>query len=300
MSEAWRQQSERSTPLALKTIRWIALNLGRNPARLLLYPITLYFLLFAPAQRRASLNYLSRVLDKKPNWLHAAKHIHSFASTILDRVFLLTGRFDDLNIQFPEVNLPLLFSQQGRGCLLLGSHIGSFEVLRSYATNKSPLPLKILMHEEHNANIVKILNTLNPGLANMVIDLGHQDCMLQVREYLAAGYAIGLLGDRAMKNEKTTRCELLGDSVELTMAPMVMAASLKIPVVMFFGLYRGGNQYDIHFELLAEKIKLNRETRLEDLKNWTQQYATKLEHYLKMAPYNWFNFYDYWGDERHL
>lgn len=297
MSETWRRQPERSTPLALKTICLIALKLGRHPARLLLYPITLYFLLFAPAQRRASLNYLARVFDSKPNWLHAAKHIHSFASTVLDRVFLLTGRFDDLNIQFPEINLPVRFSQQGKGCLLLGSHIGSFEVLRSFATKKSPLPLKILMHEEHNPNIVKIFNALNPGLANMIIDLGHQDCMLQVREFLDRGYAVGMLGDRVMKSEKTTLCELLGDAVEFTTAPILMAASLKVPVVMFFGLYKGGNQYEIHFELLAEKIKLRRETRVEDLRFWMQKYVTKLEHYMKKAPYNWFNFYDYWDDE---
>ena len=76
MTKSWQVHKERSTPLALKIIRWIAQNLGRPFARTLLYPITLYFLVFASAQRKASLLYLSKVLNRKPNWLDVARHIH--------------------------------------------------------------------------------------------------------------------------------------------------------------------------------------------------------------------------------
>ena len=54
MSRSWRRQRERGTPGALRLIRWIALHLGRTSARLLLFPITLFFLAVAAPQRRAS------------------------------------------------------------------------------------------------------------------------------------------------------------------------------------------------------------------------------------------------------
>lgn len=296
MSSAWQSQSERSNPLALTTIRWIALKLGREPARVLLYPITLYFLLFAPQQRRASLNYLRRVLREKPTWFDAARHIHSFASTILDRVFLFSGQFDQLDISFPQINLPLQYHQKGKGSLLLGSHLGSFEVLRSYAIKKCPLPLKVLMDQDHNPMIVKILSALNSDMANMVIPLGNPESFLKVKECIENDYAVAILGDRAMNDEKTVECVFFGERVSFPTAPIILAASTNAPVILFFGLYLGGNRYKIYFDLLAEKIELSRENRQHSIQQWVQKYVDKLETTASLAPYNWFNFYDYWHD----
>jgi predicted LPLAT superfamily acyltransferase len=297
MSTAWQKQGERSNRLALTTICWIAQHLGRPAARAILYPITFYFLLFAPAQRRASRDYLKRVLERMPTWLDVARHIHWFASTILDRVFFLTGRFDVFDIGFPSVNLPLSYASRGQGAVLLGGHLGSFEVLRSYAIRKCPLPIKILMYEEHNPMIIDVLNGLNPDVADMVIHLGQPESLLQVKESIEAGYAVGMLGDRVLGDEKTVECQFLGDMVSFPTAPIVIAAALQAPVILFFGLYLGGSRYEIHFELLAERIVLGRSTRQRDIQRWTQCYVARLEWYTRRAPYNWFNFFDYWQDE---
>ncbi len=296
---SWQIHKERSTPIALYSIRWIALHLSRPIARVFLYPITLYFLIFARAQRKASLQFLSRVYDHKPGLLDVARHIHCFASTILDRVYLMTGDFGKLDITFPAENMPLKYSQQGTGCILLGSHIGSFEVLRSYAVRKCPLPIKILMYEGQNPMIVQVLNTLNPTLSNMIIPIGDPDSLLQVRDAVDAGSAVGMLGDRVMdsKNEKTVQCTLLGGTVSLPAAPIIIAASLKVPVIVFFGIFKGGNKYELYFELLAERIDLNRKNRQQDIQFWMQQYANILEKHIRKAPYNWFNFYDYWLED---
>ncbi len=299
MKSSWQSYQERSNPLALKSIRWIALHMGRPVARILLFPITFYFLLFAPAQRRASLLYLARVLDRKPGVLDVARHIHCFASTILDRVYLMTGQFDKLNISFPHENMPLKYSRKGIGCILLGSHIGSFEVLRSYAIRKCPLPIKILMYEGQNPMIVQILNALNPSLSDMIIPIGAPDSLLQVRDAIEAGSAVGMLGDRIMDadNEKTVQCTLLGGRITLPAAPILVAASLNVPVIVFFGIYMGGNRYHLHFELLGEKIELSRKNRQQDIQMWMQKYADLLEKHIRSAPYNWFNFFDYWQEE---
>ncbi len=299
MTRTWQDHKERSTPWALGAIRWIALNLGRPVARLLLYPITLYYLVFATLERRSSKRYLSRALQREPTLLDISRHIHCFASTILDRVYLMTGQFEKLDITFPHENLPLKYSQRGTGCILLGSHLGSFEVLRSYAIKKCPLPIKILMYQGQNPMIAKILNALNPGLSDMIIPIGAPDSLLQVKDAVDAGNAVGMLGDRVMdeKKEKTVVCKLLGDDVVLPTAPVLIAASLNVPIIVFFGIYKGGNKYQLHFKLLAENIRLNRDRRQRDIQNWMQQYANLLEEQIEIAPFNWFNFYDYWQEE---
>ncbi len=297
MHEHWQKSKERSTPLTLMTIRWIALHLGRPVARVLLYPITTYFLLFASTQRKASLQYLTRVLKRKANWLDSAKHIHAFASTILDRVYLLTGQFSKLDISFPAENIPLTYSKDGVGCLLLGSHIGSFEVLRSYAVSNYPLPIKILMYEHQAPMMVQVLNALNANVADTLISLnGSPSGLLKVKEAIESGTTVGLLGDRMLGggHEKTVTCTLLGEPVKMSTAPVLLAATLKVPLIVFFGVYLGGNRYKIRFELLAEKVILNRDSRQHDIQRYTQKYVDILEKQMLETPYNWFNFYDYW------
>jgi predicted LPLAT superfamily acyltransferase len=302
MTSQWQTYKERSTPGAIRGIIWIALHLGRRVARMILYPITGYFLLFAPQQRRASLFYLRRVLTKKPTWLDAAKHIHCFSATILDRVYLMTAQFDQLTIDFPPENMPVTYSRDGKGCLLLGSHVGSFEVLRSYSIEKCPLPIKVLMYEQQTPMIMQILNSLNPEVADTLIPLnGNPNSLLKVKEAIDNGCVVGMLGDRVMgKNrEKTVACQLLGKEVMLPSAPILIAASLKVPLIIFFGLYHGGNRYQIHFELVAEEITLRSSHRQQDIQMWVQKYADSLEKQIRAAPYNWFNFYDYWQDGDH-
>ena len=300
MSSRWQVHKERSTPFTLQTIRWIALYLGRPIARLLLYPISAYFLFFAPKQRRASLNYLNRVLDKPATWFDVAKHIHCFSSTILDRIYLITAQFDKLEIQFPSENMPLKYSKANKGCLLLGSHVGSFEVLRSYGVKKCPLPIKILMYEGQTPMIVQMFNSLNPKVAETMITLDESPAsLLQIKEAIDSGHAVGMLGDRIMNEskEKTVKCQLLGSEVELPAAPILISAALGIPLIAFFGIYHGGNRYQIHFDMLAEKVVLRRKNRQQDIEHYAQKYADILEKQIRNAPYNWFNFYDFWQDE---
>jgi predicted LPLAT superfamily acyltransferase len=300
MNNKWQAHRERSTPLAINIIRWVALHLGRPSARLLLYPISLYYLFFASKQRRGSQLYLTKIFKRPPTYWEMAKHIHCFAATILDRIYLITGQFEQLDITFPAQNLPLSYSREGKGCILLGSHLGSFEVLRSYAIKKCPLPIKILMHEGQTPMIMNMLNALNPNVAETIIPMTDgTNSLLKVKEALANGFAVGLLGDRTTGHEhgKTTRCKLLGAEVELPTAPVLIAAALGVPLIVFFGLYQGGNRYEIHFELLSDKIILSRTNRQQDIHDWTQRYATLLEQYCLKQPYNWFNFYDYWQED---
>ncbi len=302
MTKSWQESKERSTPVTLQLIRWIALHLGRPVARSLLYPISLYFLLFAVPQRKASQQYLARVLKRKVTWLDSAKHIHAFASTILDRVYLLTGQFAKLDISFQAENIPLSYSKNGVGCLLLGSHIGSFEVLRSYAVSNYPLPIKILMYEQQAPMMVQVLNALNADVADTLISLdGSPSGLLKVKEAIGCGTTVGLLGDRILGdgNEKTVICTLLGEPVKMSTVPVLLASALKVPLIVFFGIYLGGNRYKIHFELLAEEVVLKRKSRQQDIQSYTQKYVDIIEKQMLETPYNWFNFYDYWQQDEH-
>jgi predicted LPLAT superfamily acyltransferase len=296
MNNQWQQQKERGSGFLLRFMRWSALHLGRAPTRLILPPIVLYFLVASVKARQASTHYLSRILHQPPRLWHTARHFYYFAATILDRVFLVIGNKQvfDTRIHNPEVLLDRV--DQGQGCILMGSHLGSFEVLRSLGITHKHLPIKVLMYKRPGEMIMKLLDSLNPQIADSVIPLGQPNTLLIASEFVENGGVLGILGDRVDNAEKTVQCDFLGKATDFPTGPIALAAALKVPVILIFGLYRGGKRYDLHFELFAEPITLPRANRDQEIQQWMQKYADRLAYYADKAPYNWFNFYDYWQE----
>jgi predicted LPLAT superfamily acyltransferase len=68
-----------------------------------------------------------------------------------------------------------------------------------------------------------------------------------------------------------------------------------VPVVLAFGLYHGRAHYSLAFETYSEGLEVSRRNRAACLGALIRGYAERLEHYARLAPYNWFNFYDFWN-----
>lgn len=302
MTLRWQHQKERSTPFALKLIRWSALHLGRSVVRPILWPIVAYFLLTAGAATRASRQFLTRVWGRPATFSDVARHIHNFAATILDRVYLISDRAQQLEVRVFGEDIAKHYGRQPGGALLIGSHLGSFEVMRRLAVNDGAtagVKVKMVMARGHNEMITRLLEALNPGILQHMIDTSGSDMAnaLLIREALDEGCMVCLMGDRAnSETEKTAHCRFLGGTAEFPLGWLMLASVMQVPVLLCFGLYRGGKRYDIHFELLAERLHFDRQQRAREAAIWAQRYAERLEHYAKDAPLNWFNFYDFWHE----
>jgi predicted LPLAT superfamily acyltransferase len=298
MKASWKSSKERSNTFTLRLICWIALNTSRWLARLWLYPITLYFFITSPDVRIASKHYLRRVKLKPTNFC-VAKHIFYFSTTILDRVFFLTDRFYQFDIRVYNRELISENLKNKRGCILLGTHLGSFEVLRSLLIKRGEFPLKILMNYDHNAKITRVLDTLNPKVASTVINLNDENVIFKIAESIEQGEIVAMLGDRPVDSaSSSSHCNLLGDLAEFSNGPVKLALALEVPIVMFFGIYKGGNRYEIHFEELMQAKSIKRSEREMVVEETIIKFARIFEKYIQMAPLNWFNFYDYWNDEK--
>jgi predicted LPLAT superfamily acyltransferase len=280
--------------LMLRVITWISLRLGRRAGRVVLHLIASYFLLFAPASRRASSNYLRRALGRPPHWRDLYQHFFTFAATIHDRVYLVNRRFELFDVEVHGEDTLRRLLAGGKGLFLMGAHLGSFEVIRAIGRKDTDLRVAMVMHQENAQKINAMLAAINPEAVQDIIGLGHIDSMLRVRERLDEGCAVGMLADRTLGNDTLYPVQILGTNANLPSGPFRMAALLRRPVVFMTGLYLGGNRYAIHFDPLADFSTVARGQRDAALEVAITRYAALLDQYCRKAPYNWFNFFDFW------
>ena len=127
---------------------------------------------------------------------------------------------------------------------------------------------------------------------------GAPTSLLRVKECLERGEIVGILADRSRGNERTVDVPFLGSPACFPLTPFRLATTLGVPIGLGMGLYRGGNRYSLHFERLDEPGDRERAAREDIAAVWLGRYVARLEHYCRLAPYNWFNFFPFWPDPR--
>ena len=98
---------------------------------------------------------------------------------------------------------------------------------------------------------------------------------------------------------KMVSVPFLGEPALLPTGPLMLCAALGAPVVLFFGV-RTGDGLPGSFRTVRDRIVLQRSRRAEDVAGWVSRYAERLEAYCRIYPFNWFNFYDFWGSPGHM
>jgi predicted LPLAT superfamily acyltransferase len=296
VKQEWMNRPEAGSAFGYRLISTFAMLCGRTAARLVLYPITAFYLVRRGPERRAARQYLQQVLGRKASLWDVAKQIHCFAAVTLDRVFLLSESFKRFDIRV--IGLDELRKQWAKkqGVLVFGSHLGSFDSLRALAGFRRDVKVRVVLDVEQNPAITNVLNTLNPEMARSIINARQDGAVtaLAIKEALDETALVTLLVDRARPGNQVVTADFLGKPAPFPTGPWQLAAALKVPVVLCFGLYRGGNRYDLHFELFDETVRMERSDRQASLNAIIQRFADRLAHYARSAPYNWFNFYDFW------
>ena len=285
----WTRRPERGSLPLVRLMAWLSLALGRGVSRVLLRIIVAYFYLASPAARAASRHYLRRVLGREPGLAERYRHFLAFGSAVHDRLYFLKDRVDLFDVEVIGAE-----SVPAAGTLLFGAHLGSFEALRAIGRHHGHRRVAMAMYEENARRLNGVLAAVSPELLRDIIPLGTVGSMLAVNERLEAGDLVGVLADRTLGDEPVVQVPFLGAPASFPTGPMRMAAALRQRVFLMVGLYDGGNRYRVVFEPLADFSAGGGRDRGQAVEEAVRAYVPRLEHYCREAPFNWFNFFDFW------
>lgn len=294
---AWRSVPEAGTILGIRIVAGTYRLFGRTLAGALLWCIAWYFTLFGKTQRKAALDYFKRI-GLAPTLKNVHALIWRFARVGLDRLLFLLGDIKGLTFEHFGHDDLVAAVQAKKGALLVGSHLGSFEAMRTLA-EKYEVPLLVLADFANAQKVNSILQQLAGNVRFRLLELKQDDplSMLQVKEAIDRGELVAMLGDRRTDREgRDVIVDFLGGKAKLPTGPYVLAHILQCPVYFVAGIYDAPSKYELHCVPLSARIELPRKGRNEAVEAEAQRYADKLEAFTRRAPLNWFNFFPFWLD----
>ena len=291
----WQDSGEKGSAVGISLLFQLGTMFGRRIPGLILPLVAAWYVLLHPSVRRASQAYLRR-LQGRAGLRDVHRHVHCFARVILDRLFMVRGDFRPFQITVEGQERLESLRASSRGAVLIVSHLGSFEVLRALAVERA-FPVSILGYFGNASLINAALRKVNPSVDTRLIEIrpGDASFVFEVERCISEGQLVGTMGDRVGFDGKHARAPFLGSDASFPTGPYLLAAALHCPVYLAFGLYREPNRYELHFEPFEERIDLPRAAREDAIQAYVARYAARLEHYCRLAPYNWFNFYDFWS-----
>jgi predicted LPLAT superfamily acyltransferase len=296
MSEAtWLRERERGSAFGIRALLFTHRICGRWFVRIILRVVAFYYALFAGNARRASLSYLRRV-QGHAGFVDVVRHISTFAQCAFDRVLFAAGRLDDFTITRDGYQHLERLAAEKRGAILLGAHVGSFEAMRAMGTVEQ-FPINVVAHFENAQRITAMLRAVAPDFDARIIaiDPNAPHWVLRVQECVERGELVAVLGDRIGLGEGSVEVELFGGTVRLPTGPYALAAVLRCPMYLTFGLFHPPKTYALSCEPFAEKVELPRGRREAEIRALAQRYAERLEVYVRRAPLCWFNFFELWS-----
>ena len=309
----WSRIQERGSLWGLRfTVRCYRI-LGRTLSLPLIYVVVAYFFATDPKGRAASRDFLARVQaclkDESPEVAQACPsghrgswwHYREFALSIADRVSLWGDPAGSFDFEFHGREHFDRIHSEGKGAIVLGAHLGSFDALR-VLSEEDGVRVNALMYTRHAPRINEVFRELAPDLDVRVLPIAGDAAttVLRIRACIERGEHVAILADRIEPTDRhrVQRLDFLGAPAEFPKTPFLLAAVLGCPAVMVVALRKGSRRYEVVAELLADAYdgpESNRAVRSSRATELASAYVANLERQCFRAPRQWFNFYDFWA-----
>lgn len=215
-----------------------------------------------------------------------------FSQVILDRFYMFGGgKFD---VQVEKYHLYQELAEGEPGFMILSAHVGNYE-LAGFSLVATKKRFNALAFGEEAEAIMENRERLFAGTNINIIpvkdDLSH---LFALNNALDNGESVSFPSDRLLGNQRTVTCEFLGAPAHFPMGPFALAAQRDLPVLTVNVMKESVKRYRVY----VNRLQKEGTTRGERINAYVRQYVEHLEEVLRKYPEQWFNYYEFWGDER--
>ena len=286
--------------------------------RIVAFPVGFFYFLFSKRGRTESKRFLEKAapfiddpkLAKKcRSPLGPLRHITSFSIALMEKIQSWGGKFSFKDIHYQDDDMADLFRDlgNGKGAVLICSHLGNTELLRSLSYyGEAGLSRRIhvtaIMDMKVTAHFNRMIKELNPQSSMDLIrpdEIG-PETIVRLQEIIASGGLVAIAGDRTTVEGQNIKVPFFGEQAPLPSGVFYLACLINSPIYIVFGLRRRDlslfPEYDIHVHKSAIPPGSSRKERQANSLLLARSFASVLESYCKKHPFQWYNFFHFWSE----
>ena len=265
-----------------------------------------FYWTFSKNARRYSKIYFKR-LGRRGSSL---KHIICFAINLVEDVQSWAGKLSFSNIAWYDDDVQELVSNidSGKGSVLMISHLGNAQMLKGLASvgesgTKRRISITTISDANISAGFNSLLNQINSDSSTKLIstdDIGPETILL-LQERLEKGDIVVIAGDRVSAHTgRNIKINFLGKEANFPYGAFLLISLLDYPTYFVNGMRQRDFALNAKYDMFVKKCPVSfdckRKEREERIKEAAGFYAKNLEDLCGKHPYQWYNFFDFWGE----
>ncbi len=287
--------------------------------RILAYPISFFYFLCSSRARNDATEYQKQFIayteKKYLKKTRPFRQILAFSLTLIEKIEGWAGKTTLKNICFHSDDIDILKAQleQGKGAVILCSHLGNIELLRSLADYNQtgvskPVKVTSIVDFGTTENFNKMIKKLNSRVDINIVNVNSigPETIMNLMDDITKGGLVVAAGDRTSKTvpSRCFRKNFLGKQASFPYGVFLMTALLNAPIYFVYALRTKPTGLCPEMNMFVKKSDVNfdctRKERNQRIEKLCSDYVQTLEYYCIKYPYQWYNFYDFWAVPEHI
>lgn len=293
MEQSWNGQTG-GTHWMQRALVWMIRHWGLNFVYQLMHLWLIWYVLVRPVSRNGAYRYhRHRGRSRIAAAFDVYRSFYHFGKVILDRFAVYSGHQFEVEVEHKERYFNKM--QNAEGFVLLFSHMGNSE-MAAYSIATPDKKMHILAYGGETPIVMeqRARTVEKNNIDLIVVNPGSMDHIFAINNAISRGEVLAVAGDRRW-GDKTIECEVLGAKAPLPAGVFHLCATLRSSIILPFVFKEPNNRYHIYTEELHVNTSLPRSQRAADL---AQQFANRLTEMALAHPYEWFNFFDFWNEDK--
>ena len=257
--------------------------------------VAAYFTLASPRSYRFSIQFLESVFGQQSWWKRpflVYRHFFSHGVTLLDRLAFFIGR-NKFECRLTGDELLKEQLDQGKGVILLGAHVGSWEIGGQLLVSLGK-PVNLVVMEKEATQIRVLFERALRGRQFRLLTIDdHPLRSIPIIAALRRGEIVALHGDRSFGGADLS-IPFLGAPARFPLGAYRLSAASGAPIFHVFSLREKIGQYRF-FAHPAKAVGRELLRAGDDaIRPYVLQFVERLTHVVRQYPFQWCNFYPFW------